>query len=104
MPQKSIAPGETVNLLYTATFNNALLGLAPGAQVRIETIVTFGNAGARGGSGAVATNVDINGNGTLQPDEAYVRSVPTRTSLQLPVLTTCNNTVTLTDPQPAHRR
>ena len=59
-----------MTLLYTASFNNTVLGLAAGAQVRVEVIVSFGNAGPRGGSGASAKNIDINGNGLPDTDEA----------------------------------
>ncbi len=55
-------------------------------------------AGARGGSGAVAKNVDINGNGVIDRDETNVRSVPSRITKAIPALEECNKTVTLTDP------
>src|SRR5262245_3103150 len=44
-PQASLAPGASITLLYTATFNNTILGLPVGSQVRTEALVTFGNAG-----------------------------------------------------------
>lgn len=97
-PQQTIAPGATVNLLFSAEFNNTELGLAEGELVRAEVIVSFGNAGARGGSGASAQNIDINGNKNNDADEAYVRSVPTRLTRAVPVLKACNAEVTLTDP------
>ncbi|MBI3637629.1 MAG: hypothetical protein HY216_15665 [Candidatus Rokubacteria bacterium] len=96
-PQQVLAPGQTVRLLFTATFNNTILMRPEGSLVRAEVIVTFGNAGARGGSGASATNIDINGNGYLDADEGNVRSVPTRLTLTVPSLTQVNNTVTLSD-------
>lgn len=97
-PQKTILPGETVNLIFSAEFNNTNIGLAEGELVRAEVIVTFGNAGSRGGSGASAPNIDINGNGSLDTDEAWVRSVPTRLTRAVPVLKACNAQVNLTDP------
>src|SRR5262245_22783089 len=100
VPQKVIPPGGTVTLKYTATFNNTILGLADGAQVRTETIVSFGNAGGRGDSGASSPNIDINGSGVLDPDEAHVCSVPCRVSKDLPPLDRCNDTVTLMDTDP----
>lgn len=96
-PQQSIPPAATVNLFFQAKFDNTILGIPAGASVRAEVIVTFGNAGARGGSGASAKNVDINGDGVLEPDEARVRSVPTRITIGVPALEECNKTVTLTD-------
>ena len=91
-----IAPGATVTLNYTATFNGTALGInAPNGptSLRTEVLVTFGNAGGRGGSGASLDNVDI---GTGQP-EAHVRTVPVRTSMNVPPLEQCNDSVTLTD-------
>ena len=96
-PQVSLAPGASITLLYTATFNNSLLGLAPGTQVRSEALVTFGNAGLRGGSGATAANIDANGNGVIDPDEANVRTVPCRVSREVPPVKNGNDSVTLSD-------
>jgi hypothetical protein len=99
-PQVSLAPGETKNLFFQATFNNTILNLPVQSQLRVEFIVTFGNAGARGGSGATLSNVDINGNDFIDIDERNVRSVPFRISLHLPPLETCNDSVVLTDDGP----
>ncbi|MFL6261661.1 MAG: hypothetical protein ACJ76Y_18345 [Thermoanaerobaculia bacterium] len=96
-PQLSLAPGASITLLYTAQFNNSVLGLAPGAQVRSEALVTFGNAGLRGGSGASAANIDINGNAVIDADEANVRTVPCRVSRTVPPLKAGNASVTLSD-------
>jgi len=98
IPQPSIAPGASITLLYDATFNTSVLPPA-GTTMRVEALVTFGNAGGRGGSGSTATNIDINGNGVVDPDEANVRTVPTR--IVLPALPAtpdeCNDSVTVTD-------
>ena len=51
---------------------------------RFEVIVTFGNSGPRGGSGASGKNIDINGNGSIDTQEACVRSVPTRLTVAVP--------------------
>jgi hypothetical protein len=96
-PQLVLAPSQTVRLLYKATFDNTVLNIAPGKLVRSEAIVTFGNAGARGGSGSSASNIDIDGSGGLTGDEANVRSVPTRITNTVPALEECNSSVTLTD-------
>jgi hypothetical protein len=100
VPAKVIPPGGTVSLKYTATYNNTVLGLADGAQIRSEAIVTFGNAGGRGDSGASSPNIDINGSGVIDADEAHVRSVPCRVSKDLPPLERCNNSVILADTDP----
>ncbi len=96
-PQQTIAAGDTVNLIFSAVFNNTILGIPVGESLRTEVIVSFGNAGARGASGAAGSNIDISGNGSIEADEAKVRSVPTRIGRTVPVLEECNDTVTLLD-------
>ncbi len=77
-----LAPGAAVTLLYHATFDpSVLVGVAPGTSLRVETLVSFGNVNSRGGSGATATNMDINGSGLLEADEANVRTVPCRATM-----------------------
>ena len=94
VPQKTIAPGETETLLFTATFDNNVLNLATGTPFRTEIIVSFGNAAT---SAATAPNIDINGNGIIDADEHRVRSVPTRFGLVIPPQTPGNRVVVLTD-------
>jgi hypothetical protein len=96
-PQKTIAPGQTVNLVFKAKFNASLMSIAAGTSLRTEVIMSFGNAGSRGGSGASAANIDINGNGSINADEAWVRSVPTRVTENVPELEQCHGQVTLGD-------
>lgn len=96
-PQKTIAPGQTVNLVFKAKFDASLMDVAEGTPLRAEVIISFGNAGTRGGSGASATKIDISGNGSIGPDEAYVRSVPTRVTENVPELEACHGQVTLGD-------
>lgn len=90
-PKQSIAPWSTLELRFTATFNNSVLNLATGKPVRAEIVVTSGNAGS--GPRTVA-NVDIDGSGNLSADEARVRSkarrlghktVPAPTPISSPV-------------------
>jgi len=98
-PQQTIAPGSSVTLLFKAVFNgnNIFPALNPGELLRTEVLVSFGNSGARGGSGASATNIDINGNTAIDPDELNVRTVPTRLTYPVPPLQICNDSVTITD-------
>jgi hypothetical protein len=97
-PEQTLAPNASIDLLYTAKFDNTVLGLAAGSNVRSEVIVTFGNSGARGGSGSSASNIDIDGDGaTNTTDERLVRSVPCRVTSAIPALVNGNSTVTLTD-------
>jgi hypothetical protein len=93
-PQISIPAATTVNLLFTANFN---LDVPAGTLLRAEVLVTFGNSGARGGSGASAQNIDVNGNGSIDGDEANVRTVPIRITQALGGLQAGNDSVTLTD-------
>jgi hypothetical protein len=97
VPAKTLAVGEVAALVFNAEFNNDLLNIPAGEQVRLEVIVTFGNAGARGGSGASGTNIDINGNGVIDGDEANVRSVPNRYLVTIPAVSAHNGTVAVSD-------
>ena len=94
VPEVTIAPGATTTLRYSASYDNNVLGLATGTPIRAEIIVSFGNATPSAASGA---NIDINGNGVIDPDEVRVRSVPTRLGLVVPPQQPGNQTVTLSD-------
>jgi hypothetical protein len=96
-PQVSLAPGASITFLYSATFDNTVLGLAAGTQVRSEAMITFGNAGLLGGSGSIATNIDIDGNGVIDADEDNVRTVPCRVTRNVPDVENGNASVTLSD-------
>ena len=82
VPQVTIPGDSTKTLLFTATYDNNVLNLAKGTSTRIEIIVSFGNASPNGTS---QSNVDINGNGLIDPDEAHVRSVASRLGLEASV-------------------
>jgi hypothetical protein len=101
---------QRMTFLYEATFDLAALNINPGDQIRVEALVTFSNAGPRGGSGASCTNTnvafgttdinkfrDINGDGTYTNDELYYRTVPCRISFTVPALEHHNKNVTLND-------
>jgi len=95
-PQVLVGAGQSKTLLFSAAFNNnnSALQLTAGTQIRAEVIVTFGNATQSGNSTA---NVDINGNGVIDSDEARVRSVPSRITLTVPAQVNGNATPTLSD-------
>jgi len=95
VPEVSVPAHTRIRLLFSARFNNAVLHLAPGTKAHIEAIVTFGNAA--GGQAQTDNNVDINGNGVIDPDEAKVRSVNTEIDKQVPSVTAANSSVTLGD-------
>jgi hypothetical protein len=99
VPQPVIPVGGSVTLLYHAGFNFIP---AAGNQLRVEALVSFGNSGARGGSGSTATNIDINGSGGLTSDESNVRTVPSRVNLGImpSAPNECNNSVTVSDAGP----
>lgn len=94
VPEVTIPPHQTIHLLYAATFDNDVLQLAHGAKIRAEVLLSFGNHGPHGN---VGSDVDINGNGTVDPDEAYVRTVHDHHDLRVPAPSTGNTTATLTD-------
>jgi hypothetical protein len=58
--------------------------------------VTFGN-NAAGGPNLTDTNVDINGNGVIDPDEAKVRSVSTEVDKTVQPVEVANSSVTLSN-------
>jgi hypothetical protein len=96
VPQLSLAPNQSITLLYSASFSTSIL--SAGTAYRVEALVSFGNAGGRGGSGATGSSIDINGNGVVDTDELHVRTVPSRVTL--PALgspSECNDSVALTD-------
>ena len=94
VPEVTIPAGGTKSLLFQATFDNNVLNLAPGTSIRSETIISFGNATT---SNASAPNIDINGNGIIDSDEARVRSVPSRLTLTVPAQTNGAANPTLSD-------
>ncbi len=94
VPEKTVPAWTSVPLLFSATFDNTDLDLDVGDDVRVEVIVTFGNSGNNGDS---AANVDINGNGVIDPDEDHVRSVATHHDMKVPSATHVNQTPTITD-------
>ena len=91
VPEVQIAPGARVTLDFTASFDNNVLALAHGTKVRGYVAVSFGNHGSG------APNVDINGNGVIDADEQYVKTVEERDEERVPCATTGNTTATLTD-------
>ncbi|HEY5924676.1 MAG TPA: hypothetical protein VIV11_23515 [Kofleriaceae bacterium] len=94
VPQVTIPPHSTKTLLFSATFNNNVLNLPPGKSTRVEVIVSFGNANS---GSSTKPNIDINGNGIVDPEESRVRSVATRLGLTVPHHKPSNPTVVLSD-------
>ncbi len=96
-PKKTIPGGGTESLLFQASFNNTVLAIPTGESVRLEIIVSFGNVSSKSTCGSGCTNVDIDGDGIITPDEAVVRSVPTRITLAVPPVQTHGGSVVLAD-------
>ena len=94
VPEVSVPPHQTIRLYYAATFDNSILQLAHHTKIRSEVLLSFGNHSSHGN---VGEDIDINGNGTIDADEAYVRTVDDREELRVPSPSTGNTTATLTD-------
>jgi len=95
VPEVTLPKLSETPLLFSATFDNNVLHLAQHAEVRVEVIVTFGNH-ALGGPGS-GTNIDINGNGVIDPDEHRVRSVSNLWSRAVPSTLAANTSLTVSD-------
>ncbi|MEO6772771.1 MAG: hypothetical protein ABI467_07075, partial [Kofleriaceae bacterium] len=95
VPEAQLQPWSDLPLLFSAAFDNNVLDLAQDAQVRFEVLVTFGNHPL--GYGHTASNVDINGNGIIDPDEKRVRTVPALFARTVPATQAANTTLALSD-------
>jgi len=94
VPEVTVAPGATIGLLFSAAFDNYVLALAAGTPTRTEVLVSFGDAAPKAPS---APNIDINGNGVIDADEAWVRTVSTLIEKHVPAPQAANTSVTLSD-------
>jgi hypothetical protein len=95
VPEVTLPKFSETPLLFSASFDNNVLALPQNADVRIEVIVTFGNH-ALGGPGS-GTNIDINGNGVIDPDEHRVRSVSNLFEQDVPPTLAANSSLTTSD-------
>jgi hypothetical protein len=95
VPEVTLPKFSQTPLLFSASFDNNVLHLAQGSEVRVEVIVTFGNH-ALGGPGS-GTNIDINGNGVIDPDEHRVRSVSNLFDQFVPQTMAANSKLTISD-------
>lgn len=94
-PPKKIKPGQTLELDYSATFDPS--GLPKGQHVRLEVIVSFGNA-CPFGPGVGCQDIDIDGSRDISLPEEHVLSIPTLSSnLKVPKAEKCTQSVVLTD-------
>jgi hypothetical protein len=95
VPEVTLPKFSETPLLFSASFDNNVLGLAKSDDVRVEVIVTFGNH-ALGGPGS-GIDIDINGNGVIDPDEHRVRSVSNLFERNVPATLAGNTTLTTSD-------
>ncbi len=95
VPEVTLPKFSETPLLFSASFDNNVLKLAQSDDVRVEVIVTFGNH-AIGGPGS-GIDIDINGNGVIDPDEHRVRSVSNLFERNVPATLAGNATLTTSD-------
>jgi len=95
VPEAKLQPWSDLPLLFSAAYDNNVLHLAQNTQVRFEVVVTFGNHPL--GFGHTGQNIDINGNGIIDPDEKRVRSVPALFEKKVPATQAANDTLALSD-------
>ena len=96
VPEQMVQPWTDLPLLFAASFDNNVLHLANNARVRFEVVVTFGNHPV-GGPNHTDENIDINGNGIIDPDEHKVKSVIGLSEQYVPTQTNANTTLALSD-------
>ena len=104
VPEFSLAAGTSKRLFYTATFDNTILGIAPGTELRPEVIVSV--AGAHETDLNVSRLVDVDdddgpaGEGVALDgdDTGWSQSAATRQPF-VPRLAQCNQTLELSDAQ-----
>lgn len=96
VPEQTVLPWTDLPLLFAASFDNNVLHLAHNTEVRFEVIVTFGNH-PLGGPHHTDENVDINGNGIIDPDEHKVKSIIALFDKTVPNQTNANTTLALSD-------
>ena len=92
-PEQVVAPGQTVDLRVCGQFNNNILGLVPGDILRAQLLIAYGNA-----ADVRAFNVDINGNGIIDADEAQVGHKFILSKQTLPTTINTDDAVMLTGP------
>lgn len=96
VPEAKIQPWTDLPLLFSAAYDNNVLHLAQNAKLRFEVVITFGNH-PLGGPNHTDENVDINGNGIVDPDEHKVRSIIGLFEKNVPATQAANSTLALSD-------
>lgn len=94
VPELQLDGHSTRRVLFSAAFDNNVLGLAVGELVRAQAFVSYGNANPHGSS---AANVDINGNGAIDADEMWVNGDAKTVAFRVPAPTTTSSSPTIAD-------
>ena len=102
VPEFKLPFGTSIRLFYTATFDNTVLGIAPGTELRPEVIVSVANAQQADLNVSRLVDVDDDdgpaGQGVaLDGDDAGWSQSAARRQIFTPAPTQCNQTVTLSD-------
>ena len=106
VPEFQLNAGASITLYYTATFDNTILGLAPGTALRSEVIVSVSQAAAHALNAMRLVDVDDDdgpaGQGvSLQGDDTgWSQSAATRHWF-VPAQAQCNQNITLSDARSA---
>ena len=93
-----IASKKSVDFTYKSVFDSASLELKASDSLRLETIVSFGNAGARGDGGYSCSGIDIDGDGKISDNEHKVVSLSCLLSFKLPEEVKGDASMILADP------
>jgi hypothetical protein len=105
VPEFKLKAGQSIRLYYTATFDNTVLGLAPGTNLHAEVIVSVSNAAADVPNSMQYIDVDDDdgpagqGIGPGGGDDADWSQSAASRSVFLPTPANCKETVTLSDAQ-----
>jgi hypothetical protein len=106
VPEFNLAAGTSKRLFYTATFDNTILGIAPGTELRPEVIVSVANAQQTDLNVSRLVDVDdddgrpARGVAHTGPDAGWSQSAAARQPF-VPTLARCNQTIELSDAQNA---
>jgi hypothetical protein len=104
VPEFKLHAGTSKRLYYTATFDNTLLGIAAGTDLRSEVLVSVSNAGPADLNAMQYVDVDDDdgpaGQGvSLDGDDSGWQQTAANRQIFVPTSAACNQLVTLTDTQ-----
>lgn len=97
-PSPIITAGQTVKFSYKSVFNGSILELKETDELRLETLMSFGNSGARGSAGYSCAGIDIDGDGKTSDTEHKVVSLEYLLPFKLPDEVKGDASMILADP------